>query len=283
MVRYTDWVNESWRMFSSQWGGWVAVSLIVLGFNYIAGGLLLVPLGVGYGYLNAIQAGVEPTPVFPLAQMIGSELLGCVMLVFLPPLTAGVYAAAFNQMRTGRLAVLDVFKGMRFFWQTNLYLGVVGVLISLGLMLCFIPGIYLGVCAFFAFPLMVEGRLGFWQAFTVSAGMVKKDFWNFLLYVVLTGIIAGLGSSCVVLILATYPFYFLMRAVAYRDLFGVEGAVAFPPTPPAVKGRPVYQEQEFPRERSGDQAQRAFSFCPRCGAAAGPGDSFCMSCGFGLK
>lgn len=248
MVRYSEWITDAWKMFAAQWAKWIAVCVTIFVPGALMGFLMMVFfvtfmkgffIGIGGPRVfdnpeftkNAGLAGMLFKMNIPYTMPVMAFLFIAVTILSLvfPPIFAGGFIAAFNQMRTGKLNVGDVWKGFNHFWPVTCYVGVIAALLMVGMMFCFIPAIYIGVCGFFGLPLVVEKRLGYWDAFKASREMVHRDFFGFLLFALLTSIISSLGSYlCYLPIVVSYPMMFLMRAVAYRDTFGVEGVASTP-------------------------------------------------------
>jgi hypothetical protein len=255
LVRYGDWINDAWKLFTEQWPGWIALSSIIL----VSSLLVLVGLFGGIAMIFAMAGGgLGKIPVGAVIAVgaVGMVLAMC-LVTLIPPMIGGIYIAAFNQMRTGHLNVGDIWQGFKFYKEMNLYFGVVVGLIMIGAMCCIVPGIYLATCAMFGMPLIVEKKMGYWEAFNKSREMVSRDFWNFLLYSILTNLVSSIGGYiCYVFMVVTYPFFFLMTGVAFRDTFGVDGVAT-------GQSRQIV----------------ATGFCRTCGAGVVPGQAFCMNCG----
>jgi len=85
------------------------------------------------------------------------------------------------------------------------------------------------------------------EAIKASIDKVKPDFWNFLGFAVLTGLIAAAGIiGCVVGTLVTVPVATIAIAIAYRDNFEDLAAPAkleipapAPPEPPPAEHPPI--------------------------------------------
>jgi hypothetical protein len=101
----------------------------------------------------------------------------------------------------------------------------------------------------------------------------------FTLFAIVVSLIASAGSyACYVGLLATYPLMFTMTAVAYRDCFGVEGALSFRETAASPPGgyapAPSFNAQP-PQEQT-----RA---CPTCHTSLPANAQFCYNCGTNLS
>lgn len=304
IVRYNEWISEAGRMYGKHWLNWILLCMLlgVIVILPIAGGIALVA-AIAVAMFGAVPADQLKNMLsafehndtaaiqhFFTNQTTVDNVLALTMLVLLlvlvislavslvvPPLYAGAFHAAFKQMRTGDLRIGDIFMGFQVFWQSVLGVGVIGSLVLIGIMFCIIPGIYIAICSVFMLPLIMERRMGYWQAFMESRAMVHRDFWNFAAYFILTSIISSAaGYVFAPLGFITYPFYFLMISVAARDAFGLGGIpLAQGSTPPPYAGSPPSSDAYAPPRQPTQNA----IFCGNCRASI-PGDSaFCPYCG----
>jgi uncharacterized membrane protein len=101
------------------------------------------------------------------------------------------------------------------------------LLLCVGFVLCYLPGIYLSIAWMFAWNLLADKRGSFWECLEMSRQAVTAHWgWAFLLTIV-AQIIANAGLiACFVGVLATMPLYGLMLAAAYRRLFAETAATA---------------------------------------------------------
>lgn len=249
------WMNAAMKLFAQDWGGWVmAILFLTLAalFPAVLGALafaLLMAINLDAGSardlvhslenvveqahagnpLQILESVLNGGPVDPFFMFVVIAALALCFTLFLysilmPPLNAGLYMAAFNQMRTGKLEPGDIFQGFRVFWPSVIGVSVIGFLTSLGF-LFIIPGLYLTVASSLMLPLIAEKRLGFWAAFRESRRIIHEDFWRFTLYVLLGIALMSVASSlCSLLMFAALPVYMLMLAVAVRETVGVDGA-----------------------------------------------------------
>jgi uncharacterized membrane protein len=86
----------------------------------------------------------------------------------------------------------------------------------------------------FGLFLIVDRGMEFWPAALESINMVKKNFWNFLLFGVLTAVIGSAGIIlCGIGMALTVPIQLCAVAAAYREIYG-GGAQAASPSPQAT-------------------------------------------------
>ena len=254
MVNIGSWMGAAWDLFAKQWGNWLLLMIaflflssvpMVLGFVAFA---ILMGVNMTPGDMEAMarnldkissQRYADPEPMINELMKGGAVgdlqqfliITGLVVLftvfvwsLIVPPLTAGIYRAAFNQMRTGQLEISDLFMGFEVFWPSVIGMGVVGLLIAAGLCLCIVPGLYIAITSYLMLPLLAEKRQGFRAALRDSRRIVRQDFWSFALYFLLGAVILGISSAiCGLLVLVTSPLMHLMLAVAVRETVGEIG------------------------------------------------------------
>ena len=115
----------------------------------------------------------------------------------------------------------DAFAGFTLaFVQLMLTSLVSGLLTVLGLAICVVPGIYLFVTWSFALPLVIDKRMGFWEAMELSRKAVDQRWWS-VAWLLLVCCLINLGGAllCCVGIFFTLPLTMLATTYAYEDVF----------------------------------------------------------------
>ena len=88
----------------------------------------------------------------------------------------------------------------------------------------------------FTYPLIVDRRLGGIDAVRTSAKAALANFWPLLGLLLLTGLLGFCGVLlCYVGMFLVFPVTFAAMSMAYKQVFGIQGAapvVAGPPPPP---------------------------------------------------
>lgn len=153
-----------------------------------------------------------------LVNLIGLFL--CCFIVTLPPLIIGLVRFNAKAVAGQKGSFDDLFSGFAEFGTSWLMFIVMIVLLGVGFVLCYLPGIYLSIAWMFAWNLLADKRGSFWECLEMSRQAVTAHWgWAFLLTIV-AQIIANAGLiACFVGVLATMPLYGLMLAAAYRRLF----------------------------------------------------------------
>jgi len=98
-------------------------------------------------------------------------------------------------------------------------------LMALGSVVALIPSVYLSVGWMFSLALVIDKRMEFWPAMTLSRQMVGKHWWTVFALLIVCGLINVLGLlACCVGLLASVPTGFGALMYAYEDIFSSTGA-----------------------------------------------------------
>lgn len=228
-----EWIGEGWNMFTQRWGMWV-VHMLVFALVIIA---IMAPIYI-IAIVSTIAAGASDQPAVPPAIMfLAMLILYPLMLLVVSFLAAGMYKTALKQLRGEATSIGDLFSGADCFLRVLGTLFLVGILAMIGVVFCILPAFIVQGLCFFALPLVVERGMGPIQAIQASIEVTKKNWLLFTAFALVLQLIAGAGAIlCYVGLLASYPLYFLISTIAYRDVFGVAGASRTqpysPPPPP---------------------------------------------------
>ncbi len=189
-VRGGDWIRAGWAAFRDQPGGFIGFAALLFATT---------------GLLSHV----------PFA--------GAVLGLALAPLWAGFYVVALLVLSRRKTEFADFFKGYRAFLPLFLAAFVGGIFIAAGTVLLVVPGLYLAVGYTFAFPLIADRRVDFWQAMELSRKAVTRRWFpvfGFLITLLLVNVAGAL--LLLVGLLVTVPLSFCAVAAAYRDIFGIE-------------------------------------------------------------
>ncbi|MCG8345252.1 MAG: hypothetical protein MI685_08875 [Chlorobiales bacterium] len=186
----SKYLKEGWEIFKSRAGEFIVFTVII----------------------------AVVTALFSKINFIGSLATTAVV----PPLYAGFIIVVFMLFKGQEVQFGDFFKGFNYFLPLFLASLVMSILITLGMILLILPGIYLIVSYMFVSLLIVDYHMEFWQAMETSRKIVTKNWFSlFVLFLVLVvvnllGLLAlGIG------LLVTMPLSVCTICVAYRDIVGL--------------------------------------------------------------
>jgi hypothetical protein len=211
-------IQEGWTAFKQHWILLVAGTAIFLAISIF----IQAPFSLAQIFLERV--GGDAAAVATVAVII----LGWgVSLVVSPPLNGGIFYFTLETLRD-RPRIESLFVGFKKENWLQLVLGslVILVFILLGLLLLIIPGIYLAIAYYYTIPLIVDRKLGFWEAMELSRKTVHQQWVQVFALVLLTGFIAVVGVLlCCVGVLAALPLGYLIAMQGYRQLFVGTGTV----------------------------------------------------------
>jgi hypothetical protein len=192
-VNASDYVQKGWEMFKGNIGEFI-------GFTLIAFAASLVSSKMG---------------------AFGSLLFSAVAA----PLYAGYSIAAFRIITGQSLQFSDFFKGFNYFLPLFLAGLASGIIVSIGVVLLIIPGIYLAICYMLTTFLVIDHGMEFWQAMETSRKIVTKNWFAFFVFALVLFLVNLLGALALgVGMLVTIPVTSCAAAVAYKEIVGLHSA-----------------------------------------------------------
>jgi len=161
-----------------------------------------------------------------LQDMVMPSLLQMGPTVITAPITAGLLLFAIKRAVGDRSASFNEILSYydRFLPIAGLTI-LQSLLIGLGFLFFILPGIYLALAYGLAMPLLVEKRMGVWEALETSRKALTHcwfrifGFWLMAAIGAAIGIVLTLGIGLIWIM----PLIFLCVGVMYRNIFGVEG------------------------------------------------------------
>lgn len=203
---------------------------------------------------------------------VGMIIAGVVPLgILMGPMMCGVYLTLFKQRRGQRIEFGDLFKGFDYFGESLIAALLHMVPIFIVLVPTYIifyismfammaasgggsePGLVLGFFGFwaiiwlvliaililisvaftFAYPLIVDRRLGGFDAIKLSMKAAMANFWGLLGMILLSSLLTFCGVLlCYVGAFLVMPITFGAIAVAYEQVFGLSAGTGQPDLPP---------------------------------------------------
>ena len=219
-------LSRGWNLLKNNFWPLVGTTILIL--------LLIGGVGTLLRFVVNLSLGVE----FPPRGVRGLELIkmqwpGMLVSVLWSLFTSGalvggLYNYYLKYIRGQPATLGDAFSGFSraFIPLTMAHLATV-FLGCLGLLLCVIPGIYLGVSWKFTLPLVIDKQLGFWDAMELSRKAVTRQWFMLFALFLVAGVVGALGLIlCCIGIFATVPIGIAAVLYAYEDMFG--GQIAQP-------------------------------------------------------
>ena len=162
-----------------------------------------------------------------LLALIFLVLTSAVPVVLHGPLIAGMHIFTTKKLLGRRAEVADLFKGFDFFVPTLVASLLIALFVTLGTLLCIIPGLVVSAMYSFTYLFIVDKRMDFWPAMQASHEIVKRDYFGFTMFIVLLILVNLLGALCCgVGLFVSVPVTWAAITVAYKELVGFEPATA---------------------------------------------------------
>jgi hypothetical protein len=209
-----DCISRGWALVKANFWPIVGVSLMIYFINGAINQVLGLPIR------GALPNMMQNHQVEPGAIL----LIACVTIIGMPISTifmGGLFKYYLMLIRGEPATVGDAFSGFSYFAQLALLGLVSGILTLIGYAFCIIPGLYLNVAWVFAMPLIVDRKMGFWDAMELSRKMVSKHWFIVFALLLVNGLLAMAGLiACCIGIFVTAPIAVAALLYAYEDIFG---------------------------------------------------------------
>lgn len=181
--------------------------------------LVMLVLGFGLVYLQ-MSSGLSPESTGGVWLGIGIDALtSAVSTLF----TAGLMYLGVCLAAEKSCSWKTIIEGFPVAVQLLVATILMSLLIVSGLILLILPGIYLAVGYTLTFPLMLDRRLGPWEAMEKSRKAIHKVWWKvFGLFFVMGLITAVSAIPLGIGLIWTLPMNVVLCGVVYRYLFGVQ-------------------------------------------------------------
>ncbi|QDH81416.1 hypothetical protein FKX85_21235 [Echinicola soli] len=140
------------------------------------------------------------------------------------PLFSGFFLVANKLKADENVAYTDFFQGFSYYIPVILIWLIGQVLVSVGLILFIVPGVYLMVGYSMAILLHIFAGLDFWDSLEYSRRVVTKNWWKFFLLVISLIVLNVLGAMIFVGVFVTIPLSFFTAYCTFETV--TEGALA---------------------------------------------------------
>jgi uncharacterized membrane protein len=194
-VEIGKYIRRGWEILKQNLGIYIGITLLLY---VVTGGL----------------PAILPTRLQGLGTLINVVVLG--------PINGGLYLVAFKTMKQRPSTFSDFFRGFNNFLPLFLVNLLASILIVIGMMLLFFPGLYLAVAYLFAIPFVVDRRFDFWEAMESSRKVITRKWFSVFGFCFVLGIVWFIGFLLLgVGVLVTTPLTLCAVAAAYEDIVGL--------------------------------------------------------------
>lgn len=243
-IRFDECLNRAWECFRLNWGLCVAATLVFFAISIS----IQIPLQFAQTVLERFTGQGSSAQIWMMVA------IGVVFLFFYALATgiSSILSAGFmyffiEALRSKKAKIGHLFAGFRksgwiqlllamLVWMVALFL-IVAVFLAPGIFLtalmksnapvlvsaalALIPVVYFSVGIGFVFPLIVDKKIGFWEAIVTSLKTVHRQWFQAFGLMILVGLVTMAGVfACCVGLLATMPLAYLIWCQGYRQLFG---------------------------------------------------------------
>jgi uncharacterized membrane protein len=164
---------------------------------------------------------------FLLVALIFAVVGSAVPLILQGPMLAGFHLICAKKLFNRKPELADLFKGFNYFVPALVASILIGLLVSVGFMLCIIPGLVLVAMFQFTYLFIVDKRMDFWPAMQASHAVIKNDYAGFTIFVTVLGLIHLAGIlCCIVGVFVAMPVAIAATTVAYKEIVGFEPRTA---------------------------------------------------------
>ena len=171
--------------------------------------------------------------ILVLASLIAVIVSAITVGILAGPMAAGVLLIIFQLVdrKEPKPEVGTLFRGFDFFLHSFLFFVIWGIAIFvvsliLGLVPCIgqLASLFVVFVAhallMFGLFLIVDRKMEFWPASVESFNMVKRNFWPFLGFSIVSNLIGSIGAvACGIGVVFTLPIQVCILTVAYREIF----------------------------------------------------------------
>jgi hypothetical protein len=145
--------------------------------------------------MNSYNAQTQPMTYFISFFVMG--LVAVLAQAFIHLVTL-CYISVYLQKNNTTPTLAEVWGYFRFYFFRVLGSGIlIFLLLMVGIMLCVIPGIYLGVVSYLIIPIIVIENSSFSYAFNKSFRLIKNNWWLVFGVIFIMSLIVGIASSIV--------------------------------------------------------------------------------------
>jgi len=142
------------------------------------------------------------------------------------PLLIGFYALFFEIMRTGHANFATFLQGFNVYIPAVVANILLIIFAAMGYIFFILPGLLVEALFIFTYPLILEKKMGFWEAMMASKNVTKSFLFEFSGFILLKWILYLLGMVFFGIgIIFVFPWFVGSIAVAYRDIFGLNQTI----------------------------------------------------------
>lgn len=207
-----DAIGEAFQIFARNWKVYIPASVPSL----VAITLYFV-ISIGAGFMTGLSRSNDIATLGPsLVLQYGSMF---VMYFVVAWQIAGIMRMAIRDVNGLPIQVSDAYK---LDGKVGAVIGAaisIGILTTLGYVACCIPGFLASGAFMLTYPLIVEQRLGVFEAMGKSWETLKPHMWKAAGYFFLVSLIFSVSQSFCIGVVIGLPVLCICLAIVYKDFF----------------------------------------------------------------
>jgi hypothetical protein len=229
-----DAIPEAWGLLQQQMGTWVVATFLMIAFPLAIYAAWFVLIGVAAGGFASRQGHGPPSDAVGAIIVVSVIILMLALWIVSTLTMGGMFRMAVRQVKGEPISPADIFSAI----DTLPALLGSSILIALagcaGAIMCIIPAYIVQGMLMLTHPLVLDQRMGAFDAVSSSWHALKEDMLMATLFHFALAFVASLGIFCCgVGLIFTFPMLPLGVAIIYRDFFQGpafgHGAYAPPP------------------------------------------------------
>jgi uncharacterized membrane protein len=188
-----------------------------------SGGIILGMLAIWYvvylvGFFMVMPKESRSQDPSGFLAYMGVTYLGLLLMMwFLGVASSGITACAIEDANGGHSTFATLKTVFRRFWAISLVTLITGLLSTVGFMLCFFPGLYVAGLLSLAPAICLKEGLGPIESIQKSYEVIRPHGLMMAVLFLVVIIIMYAGSMCGIGTLFTWPLYYVMGGLLYRD------------------------------------------------------------------
>jgi membrane-anchored glycerophosphoryl diester phosphodiesterase (GDPDase) len=206
--------------------------------------VILVIVGTLFAIIFNLQAYQDAGSEFQaLLAQVGVDLLSMPIEI---PMFSALFMMGVRHVNGRPIEVGDLFNYYVMVWPLVFASILVYLFIAIGMVLLILPGIYLSVAYIFVYPLMIDKRMGVWEAMETSRKAVTRHWFTFFGILLAMGLVTLLSALPLGIgLIWTLPMGYLVYGIMYTKVFGYADE--------EENGTTFGEEEEEEKRQSGDR------------------------------
>jgi hypothetical protein len=218
------WISESWQFFRSQADVWISVVAVSLFAPAILNAFVIYAYTTSRSIAGqALDNRVDTLLHSPPGLLIGLAILNGIWSVFV---TCGIHTLAIRQVAGNSVSFSDFTSGGSAFGRMLVFLVFYTVIVTIGLSLVILPGVFVAAMLLPAFALIADGasvRTAVSRSFrAMQHDRASALSLTFVIMVLLAGSAIPFGLGLFV----TAPMAWIISSLAMRDMIGLRSRLA---------------------------------------------------------